>query len=46
MTFHFPDDVPTNMLTNDATDPCFRAPPEFKATAIRIEPAPGSRQQS
>ena len=39
MTFHFPGDVATNMLTNDATDP--RAgTAEFKATAIRIEAEP------
>ena len=36
MTFHFPDDVPTNMLTSDATDPLVGTA-EFKATAIRIE---------
>jgi formate dehydrogenase major subunit len=36
MTFHFPDDVPTNMLTNDKVDPLVGTA-EFKATAIRIE---------
>jgi predicted molibdopterin-dependent oxidoreductase YjgC len=36
MTFHFPDDVATNMLTNDAVDPLVGTA-EFKATAIRIE---------
>ncbi len=38
MTFHFPDDVATNMLTSDATDPRVGTA-EFKATAIRIEHA-------
>ena len=38
MTFHFPDDVATNMLTSDATDPLV-GPAEFKATAVRIERA-------
>ena len=42
MTFHFPDDVATNMLTNDEVDP-IAGTAEFKATAIRIEPAPDSR---
>jgi formate dehydrogenase major subunit len=37
MTFHFPEDVPTNMLTNDKVDPLVGTA-EFKATAIRIEP--------
>jgi formate dehydrogenase major subunit len=36
MTFHFPDDVPTNVLTNDKVDPLVGTA-EFKATAIRIE---------
>jgi formate dehydrogenase major subunit len=36
MTMHFPDDVATNLLTNDATDPK-SGTAEFKATAIRIE---------
>ncbi len=36
MTFHFPDQVPTNTLTIDAADP--RAgTAEFKAAAIRVE---------
>ncbi len=36
MTYHFPDQVPTNVLTIDATD--LRAgTAEFKAAAIRIE---------
>jgi predicted molibdopterin-dependent oxidoreductase YjgC len=37
MNFHFPDLVPTNVLTIDATDPK-SGTAEFKATAIRIEP--------
>ncbi len=36
MTFHFPDDVATNLLTIDATDPK-SGTAEFKATAIRVE---------
>jgi formate dehydrogenase major subunit len=36
MTFHFQDDVQTNILTIDATDPK-SGTAEFKATAIRIE---------
>ncbi len=42
MTFHFPDEVATNLLTIDATDP--RAgTAEFKAAAIRIEKLAGER---
>ena len=37
MTFHFPDDVATNLLTIDATDPK-SGTAEFKATAVRVEP--------
>ena len=36
MTFHFPDEVATNMLTNDKVDPLVGTA-EFKATAVRIE---------
>ena len=36
MTLHFPDDVATNLLTIDATDP-LSGTAEFKATAIRVE---------
>jgi len=36
MTFHFQDDVATNLLTIDAIDPK-SGTAEFKATAIRIE---------
>ena len=37
MNLHFPDVVPTNVLTIDATDPV-AGTAEFKATAIRLEP--------
>jgi formate dehydrogenase major subunit len=36
MTFHFPEQVATNVLTIDATDPK-SGTAEFKATAVRIE---------
>jgi formate dehydrogenase major subunit len=36
MTLHFPDDVATNLLTIDATDPK-SGTAEFKATAVRVE---------
>ena len=36
MTFHFPDEVDTNQLTIDATDPR-SGTAEFKAAAIRVE---------
>ncbi len=36
MTLHFPDDVATNVLTIDVTDPK-SGTAEFKATAIRVE---------
>jgi formate dehydrogenase major subunit len=36
MTFHFPDQVETNNLTIDATDPR-SGTAEFKATAVRID---------
>jgi formate dehydrogenase major subunit len=36
MTLHFPDDVPTNVLTIDATDPK-SGTAEFKASAVRVE---------
>jgi predicted molibdopterin-dependent oxidoreductase YjgC len=38
MTFHFPDDVATNLLTIDATDPK-SGTAEFKAAAVSIERA-------
>ena len=37
MNLHFPDEVETNVLTIDATDPK-SGTAEFKATAIRVEP--------
>jgi formate dehydrogenase major subunit len=37
MTLHFPDDVETNVLTINATDPK-SGTAEFKASAIRVEP--------
>ncbi len=36
LTLHFPDQVATNVLTIDATDPK-SGTAEFKASAIRIE---------
>src|SRR5699024_7206270 len=36
MTFHFPDQVNTNVLTLNATDP-IAGTAEFKACAVRIE---------
>ena len=36
MTFHFPDQVDTNVLTIDATDPK-SGTAEFKAAAVRVE---------
>ena len=36
MTFHFPDDVATNLLTIDATDPK-SGTAEFKAVAVDIQ---------
>jgi formate dehydrogenase major subunit len=37
MTIHFPDDVDTNQLTIEATDPK-SGTAEFKASAVRVEP--------
>ena len=50
MTLHFQDDVATNLLTIDATDPK-SGTAEFKATAIRIERlngrgVPGPRKEA
>jgi predicted molibdopterin-dependent oxidoreductase YjgC len=39
MTLHFPDEVQTNILTIDATDPK-SGTAEFKAAAIRVEKLP------
>jgi formate dehydrogenase major subunit len=38
MTLHFPDDVATNLLTINASDPR-SGTAEFKACAVRVEPA-------
>ena len=40
MTFHFPEDVATNLLTIDASDPR-SGTAEFKAAAVRVEPLEG-----
>jgi anaerobic selenocysteine-containing dehydrogenase len=37
MTLHFPDDIPTNVLTIEATDPV-AGTAEFKASAVSIVP--------
>ncbi len=39
MTFHFPDQVDTNVLTIEATDPK-SGTAEFKASAVRIDKLP------
>ena len=44
MTFHFQDDVATNVLTIDATDPK-SGTAEFKATAIRVEKLPAATRR-
>ena len=45
MTLHFPDEVETNLLTINATDPK-SGTAEFKATAIRVDPiAPGEPEE-
>jgi formate dehydrogenase major subunit len=36
MTFHFPEEVDTNLLTIDATDPK-SGTAEFKAAAVRLD---------
>ena len=41
MTFHFPDQTDTNLLTLDAWDPK-SGTSEFKATAIRVERSEGA----
>jgi len=38
MTLHFPDEVTTNVLTIDVSDPK-SGTAEFKACAVRVEPA-------
>jgi predicted molibdopterin-dependent oxidoreductase YjgC len=37
MTFHFPDEIDVNILTNDAADPR-SGTSEYKAAAVRVEP--------
>ena len=44
MTFHFPDQVDTNLLTIDATDPK-SGTAEFKAAAIRVEKMRGPERE-
>jgi formate dehydrogenase major subunit len=41
MTLHFPDQVETNVLTIDATDPK-SGTAEFKASSVRIDKMPAS----
>ena len=38
MTFHFPDQVETNVLTIDAVDPLAKIP-EYKVCAVRVRKA-------
>ena len=45
MTFHFPDQVDTNVLTIEATDPK-SGTAEFKASAVRIDTMPADRVRS
>jgi formate dehydrogenase major subunit len=45
MTFHFPEQVATNLLTIDATDPK-SGTAEFKATAIRVEKLTGADREA
>ena len=44
MTLHFPDEVDTNVLTIEATDPK-SGTAEFKAAAIRVEKLPLAQPQ-
>lgn len=41
MTMHFPDEVDTNQLTIEATDP-IAGTAEYKATAVRVEKLPST----
>ena len=45
MTLHFPDQVETNVLTIDATDPK-SGTAEFKASAIRVEKVPVAQPET
>jgi hypothetical protein len=44
MTLHFPDQVETNILTIEATDPK-SGTAEFKATAVRIDKMPETESE-
>jgi formate dehydrogenase major subunit len=43
MTFHFPEQVQTNVIVSDAWDPK-SGTSEFKATAIRVEHLSGAAE--
>jgi len=45
MTFHFPDQVDTNLLTIDVTDPK-SGTAEFKACAVRVDKLAAPEQQA
>ena len=45
MTFHFTDQVDTNVLTIEATDPK-SGTAEFKASAVRIDNLPSERDEA
>nr|WP_280772090.1 molybdopterin dinucleotide binding domain-containing protein [Salipaludibacillus daqingensis] len=45
MTFHFPDQTDTNLLTINATDP-LAGTAEFKACAVKIERADRKQRES
>ena len=45
MTFHFPDQVDTNLLTIDATDPK-SGTAEFKACAVRVDKLARAERQA
>jgi formate dehydrogenase alpha subunit len=42
LSFHFPEQAITNLLTNDACDPIAHTP-EYKACAVRVEPVRPAR---
>ncbi|MDO8749552.1 MAG: molybdopterin dinucleotide binding domain-containing protein [Dehalococcoidia bacterium] len=44
MSFHFPDETYTNLLTTDACD-FITETPEFKACAVRVEKLPVAHHQ-
>jgi assimilatory nitrate reductase catalytic subunit len=41
LPFHFAEEQAANLVTNPALDPVSRMP-EFKACAVRLEPAEGA----